>query len=121
MPMILNAYAILDAFIILFRLGFGLLILLIGLSAWRAWNSHQTLSEKHQAIDARLHLLFQMATVLFALNIVSWPILYLVLQSYVPEWPEVMCIYGVTRIGTGSMGTARYLPLLLQFLQATKP
>jgi hypothetical protein len=49
--MILNAYAILDAFINLFRLGFGLLILLIGLSAWRVWNSHQTLSEKHQAID----------------------------------------------------------------------
>jgi hypothetical protein len=119
--MILNGYSILDAFVISFRLGLGLLILLIGLSVWRTWNSQHSLSEKHQAIDARLHLLFQMAVVLFVLNLASWPILYLVLQSYVPEWPEVMCIYGVTQIGAGSAGPARYLPMLLQSLQATKP
>jgi hypothetical protein len=47
--------------------------------------------------------------------------LYLLLQSYVREWPGVMCIYGVTRIGTGSAGTARLLPGLVDALQLTGP
>jgi hypothetical protein len=119
--MILNGYAILDAFITTFRLGFGLLVVLVGISAWRTWEARQPLAEKQQSIGARLHLLFQMAVLLLVLNIASWPVFYLVLLSYVPEWPGVMCIYGVTRIGTGSAGPARFLPLLLQFLQATKP
>jgi hypothetical protein len=43
------------------------------------------------------------------------------LQSYVTEFPGAMCIYGVTRIGEGSLGPARHLPGLLVFLQITKP
>ena len=55
------------------------------------------------------------------LEVASWPILYLLLQSYVREWPGVMCIYGVTRIGEGSAGISRFLPPLLAALQAMKP
>jgi hypothetical protein len=58
---------------------------------------------------------------LLGLNVVSWPILYLLLQSYVAEWPDVMCIYGVTRIGAGSIGVSRFLPPLVDAPQATKP
>jgi hypothetical protein len=58
---------------------------------------------------------------LLALNVLAWPIFYLLLQSYVAEWPGVMCIYGVTRVGTGSIGAARFLPTLLTVLQITKP
>src|SRR5262249_763476 len=43
------------------------------------------------------------------------------LQSYVPEWPGVMCIYGVTQVGTGSLGPSRFLPGLVKLLQMTKP
>ena len=32
-----------------------------------------------------------------------------------------MCIYGVTRIGEGSVGISRFLPPLLAALQAAKP
>lgn len=32
-----------------------------------------------------------------------------------------MCVYGVTRIGTGSLGASRFLPPLLEALQLTKP
>jgi hypothetical protein len=53
--------------------------------------------------------------------VVSWPLLYLLLQSYVSEWPGIMCIYGVTRIGAGSIGPSRFLPPLLTALQITKP
>jgi hypothetical protein len=65
--------------------------------------------------------LYLLAVLLAGLNIASWPVVYLLLQSYVPEWPEAMCIYGVTRVGTGSVGSARFLPALITALQWTKP
>jgi hypothetical protein len=55
------------------------------------------------------------------LNLASWPLFYLLLQSYVAEWPGVMCIYGVTQIGAGSLGPSRFLPGLLATLQVVKP
>jgi len=52
---------------------------------------------------------------------VSWLLLYLLLQSYVPEWPGVMCMQGVKRIGTGSLGAAGWLPALVATLEWTRP
>lgn len=119
--MILNAYAVLDAFVSLLRLGLGLSILGLGWFAWRTWRQHNLESDGRQTLEDRLHLLLLLAVVLLSLNVLSWPILYLLLQSYVPEWPGVMCIYGVTRIGTGSVGVSRFLPSLVTALQAMKP
>jgi hypothetical protein len=119
--MILNAYAVLDAFVSLLRLGLGVLVLVGGLAAWRAWGHQAATPEGRKAVEERCYLLFVLAGFLLALNIVSWPIFYLLLQSYVPQWPGVMCIYGVTRVGAGSLGPARFLPGLLAALQAAKP
>jgi hypothetical protein len=119
--MILNAYAVLDAFVSLLRLGLGLAIVALGFWVWRAWRRPSRDPEDRQALEDRLHLLLLLAVVLLWLNVLSWPTLYLLLQSYVPEWPGVMCIYGVTRIGTGSLGVSRFLPPLVTALQAMKP
>jgi hypothetical protein len=119
--MILNGYAVLDVFISALRLGLGLLILWLGFFAWRAWSRRAAAPDDITALENRSYLLFQMAGLLLALNIVAWPILYLLLQSYVPEWPGVMCIYGVTQIGSDSLGPGRFLPPLLKTLQTTKP
>ena len=119
--MILNAYAVLDAFVSLLRLGLGLSLLGLGWLAWRTWRRHNREPEDRQTLEDRLHLLLLLAVVLLWLNVLSWPIFYLLLQSYVPEWPGVMCIYGVTRIGTGSLGVSRFLPSLVSALQAMKP
>jgi hypothetical protein len=73
------------------------------------------------AVDAGLPLLGHLATVLTAVAVVAWPLLYLLLDAYVPQWRGVVCIQGVTRIGEGSVGPARLLPPLLGVLQATKP
>jgi hypothetical protein len=118
--MILNSYAVLDAFLGLLRLALGLLVLGLGLGAVRAWRRAPG-PEARQAVEDRSYLLFLLAGLLLVLNVLSWPVLYLLLQSYVPEWPGVMCIYGVTRIGTGSIGPARLLPPLLDGLEASKP
>jgi hypothetical protein len=43
------------------------------------------------------------------------------MQSYIPQWPGVMCIYGVTQVGSGSLGASRFLPALVLTLQWIKP
>lgn len=116
--MILNSYAALDALVSLLRLGLGLLVLGLALSSWRRWRHG---GEARRAAEERGDLLALLAGLLLVLNGVSWPLLYLLLQSYVTEWPGVMCVYGVTRIGAGSLGPARFLPLLLGVLQALAP
>jgi hypothetical protein len=119
--MILNAYAVLDGFLSLLRLGLGLLVIWLGFLAYRVWSRHASAPEERTALEDRSYLLFQLAGLLLALNVASWPILYLLLQSYVPEWPGVMCVYGVTQIGCDSVGVSRFLPPLLKTLRATKP
>jgi hypothetical protein len=118
--MILNSYAVLAGCASLLRLALGLVVLGLGVSAWRR-NRKALGPASRTALEDRCYLIFLLALLLLGLNLASWPLLYLLLQSYVPEWPGVMCIYGVTQIGAGSMGTSRFLPELLQALQATKP
>jgi len=119
--MILNTYAVLDGFVGLLRLGLGLLVLSLGLAAWRAWRRTASLPDDRKALEDRCYLLFLLGGLLLVLNLLSWPVFYLLLQSYVPEWPNVMCIYGVTRIGSGSIGSSRFLPPLVTGLQIGKP
>jgi hypothetical protein len=102
----------------LLRLILSVLVLVMGAVAWRAaCNSNADRS----SLENRCYLLFLLALTLVGLNLMSWPLLYLLLQSYVPHWSGVMCIYGVTQIGAGSMGPSRHLPTLLLLLQCTKP
>jgi hypothetical protein len=118
--MILNAYAVLDGFLAILRLGLGLLVIFLALATWRARRRRgdEVIASKR---EERGTLLFLAAFALVGLAIVSWPVFYLLLQSYIPEWPGVMCIYGVTQIGAGSVGTARFLPDLLRSMQLLKP
>jgi hypothetical protein len=118
---ILNAYAVLDAFVSLLRLGLGLLIVWLALSTWTSWRPVALGPEARKTLEDRCYLLFLLAGLLLALNVLAWPIFYLLLQSYVSQWPGVMCIYGVTRIGAGSAGISRFLPPLLTTLQTIKP
>jgi hypothetical protein len=118
--MILNTYAVLLAFVSLLRLVLGGLVFGVAAVAWRASGRAAT-PEGRAALEDRSYLLFLMTLLLLGLNLVSWPLLYLLLQSYVPEWPGVMCVYGVTQVGAGSLGPARFLPGLLRFLHGAEP
>jgi hypothetical protein len=119
--MILNSYAVLDGFVSLLRLGLGLVVLWLGLSVLRTWKHRKRGGEGRKITEDRGYLLLLLAGLLLVLNVAAWPIFYLLLQSYVPEWPGVMCIYGVTRIGTGSLSVSRFLPSLVTTLQLLKP
>lgn len=118
--MFLNGYTILSLFLCLTRLLMAAAVLLVGFSVWRGLSRPRG-DVQTEAVENRAYLLFSTATVLIALNVASWPVLYLMLQSYVREWPQIMCVYGVTRIGTGTLGASRFLPVLVTGLQWTKP
>jgi hypothetical protein len=117
--MLLNPYAVLMVFVALLRCFLGVVVLGVGLAAWRAGKP--ATPEGVTSLENRIYLLFLVAIVLLGLNLISWPLMYLLLQSYVPQWPGIMCIYGVTQVGKGSLGAARFLPDLLRVLQASKP
>ncbi len=118
--MILNTYAVLVVFIASLRLGISILVVGLGLRA--LWTGRPDLRpDSHEVAGNRFYLLFLLSLVLLGLNVASWPLLYLLLQSYVMEFPGVMCIYGVTQIGEGSLGPARHLPTLVTLLQIMKP
>jgi len=119
--MILNSYAVLDGFVTLLRLGLGILVVYISAASLWRYYSGAGRPEIRWLAEERSNLLFLLAGLLLILNIASWPLLYLLLQSYVSQWPGIMCIYGVTRIGAGSVGPSRFLPLLLTALQTMKP
>jgi hypothetical protein len=117
---ILNSFAILALFLSIVRLVLALLVIAWGIRF--CLQGCRVLSpEDRRERENQFYLLFLGGPLLLALNLVSWPVLYLLLHSYVAEWPGVMCIYGVTRIGAGSTGTSRFLPGLLQALQWAKP
>lgn len=111
--MILNAYSVLAAFLAAVQLLLGIAVTAAGVAALRG--------PRHDDAEARFYLPFLLATVLVAVAAVSWPLLFLLLQSWVPEWPGVMCIQGVTRVGENGFGPERWLPRLLDALQWTKP
>src|SRR5262249_30171685 len=119
-PMLLNSYGVLDAFVASLRIFAGLLTLGLGVSVW--WGCRATPATDSEPIpEGRTHLLFLLAFLLLGLNIACWPLFYLLLQSYVGEVRGAMCIYGVLRVGTGTIGPSRFLPGLVQALQLTKP
>lgn len=118
--MIVNAYAVLDGFLCLLRAGLGVAVVVLAVGAIRSWTEAGS-DDRRTAVEDRGSLLALLTGLLVGLNVAAWPVLYLLLQSYVPEWPGVMCVYGVTRIGTGSLGPSRFLPRLVTALELIKP
>lgn len=72
-------------------------------------------------LESRTYLAALLAYLLLGLSLASWVVFYLMLDSFVPQWPGAMCIYGVTLIGEGSRGVYGWLPMLVTLLQWIKP
>lgn len=108
--MILNGYSALAAFAAVLRIGLGVAVVWIALRALR-----------RRGEESPAHLGFALGATLLGLSVASWPLIYLVLQSYVPEWTGVMCVQGVALIGSNSLGVASHLPGLVGFLEFAKP
>jgi hypothetical protein len=116
--MFVNPYSVLAAFVAVLEglLGLVLLVLVLRASGRRAVS----VAGPERSSDV-VPMLGWAALVLVALALVSWPLLYLLLQSQVPLWPGVMCIQGVLDVGRDAAGSAAWLPALAATLQVTKP
>jgi hypothetical protein len=108
--MILNTFALTALFI-----GTISLLLTVGSVFSALYFFHQ--SKKCEGIDekarmeVRIHLSLLLLLTAFLLRLVSWPLFYILLQSYVPSVTGAMCIFGVTRV----------MPVFIAFLQILKP
>ncbi|MHC4952348.1 MAG: hypothetical protein ACYTGZ_00535 [Planctomycetota bacterium] len=109
--MVLNGYSGIAAFAALLRIGLGLFLLAAAVQSLR----------RREESESRYYLRFIVGATLLGVALAAWPLFYLVLQSYVGLWPGVMCIDGVTRIGTNSANAAAHLPGLIAFLEWSKP
>jgi hypothetical protein len=86
----------------------------------RALRRARTAEEQDLAEIESLRPALQ-ALVLLVILLASTGLLIQTLASYVPLWPTIFCIDGVTRIGVGTVGAARHLAPLLDGLAVTKP
>lgn len=118
--MTLNAYAVFAVWCCAIRAVLGGLVTVWAAAAARRWKS-SGVEANRAALEDRYYLLFLLAIILLGMVCLAWPLYYLVLASYVPSWPGAMCIYGITQIGRGSLGSSRVLPSLVGALEVLKP
>lgn len=119
--MIFNAYAVLAIFVGLLELALGVwVVCLTGTALARRRTAFTAVAPVHTD-ESRASLLLLLAFALLGASVASWPLLYLLLASYIPEWLGVMCVQGVSRVGTGSEGAGGWLPTLVRTLEFTKP
>jgi hypothetical protein len=108
--MIINKYSVL----LLFMAGLGIAMagVLAATAAWAAWRIGASRSEQQtSAAERSVHLATLVAVVGLVILVLSWLLFYAMLNSFVPEIPGAMCIYGVTKV----------MPVTTSLIQAAQP
>jgi hypothetical protein len=108
--MILNPFALTALFIGTLSLVLAAGSVFSALHFHRQWKRCEGADEK-AGIEIRIHLSRLLLLTAFLLRLVSWPLFYILLQSYIPIVTGAMCIFGVTRV----------MPAFVAFLQILKP
>jgi hypothetical protein len=118
----LNPFSVLAAFVAALELGLGAVVLTLVVRSLRRRRAAAASGATGAASDDS-PLVASAAMVLVALSALSWPVLYLLLQSLVPYFQDagVMCMQGVLRVGSESVGPSARLPALVTALEWTKP
>ena len=107
--MVVNKYSVLSLFMA--SLGLALAGVLATTASWAAWGIHRGRGELDVSRAERsIHLATLVAVVCLAILLIGWPLLYAMLDSFVPEIPGAMCIYGVTKV----------MPVMNAVVQAAK-
>ncbi len=118
--MLINAPSIVAGGLALLQCVLAITVSVHAVGALRLATRARNAEERDAAETARLRPVVAAVGVL-VVAAASWPLLIAVLDSHVGEWPGTICIQGVTRIGERSLGSARFLPLLLDTILVTKP
>jgi hypothetical protein len=108
--MIVNKYSVLSLFVD--SLGLALAAVLALSAAWAARRIRRSRGELDaDRAEQTIHLATLVAMVCLAILVIGWPLLYAMLDSFVPEIPGAMCIYGVTKV----------MPVANALVQAARP
>jgi hypothetical protein len=111
----LDAFSVVVAFLAVIEVALGVTAAVLGARQLR--RPPATSGET----DLRRPLIALVAATLVVVTVVSAPLFYLLLASWVPRWSGVMCVEGVRRIGLGAAGAVGMLPRLVGALDVAKP
>ncbi|MDG6025846.1 MAG: hypothetical protein E3K40_03855 [Candidatus Brocadia sp.] len=110
--MIVNIYTLIMLFVAFVSLFLGGFLFYAALRMLLCSESASAMSlETKSKFEERGYLVFLLACVILSVRMLAWPWFYFMLQSFVPEVPGAMCMFGVTQI----------LPSTVTFLQILKP
>jgi len=108
--MIVNKYSVLSLFVD--ALGLVLAVVLAISASWAARRIGRGRGELDASrAEQSIHLATLVAMVCLVFLVIGWPLLYAMLDSFVPEIPGAMCIYGVTKV----------MPVANALVQAARP
>ena len=108
--MIVNVFSITMLFIAVLSAGLGIFCGIASFLLFLKWGRSLSTEERTAAED-RAYLVLLVACVVLGIRVLSWPMFYAALHSFVPEVPGAMCIYGVTQVWPG----------FTRFMQIIKP
>ncbi|MEK7296307.1 MAG: hypothetical protein AAB069_00270, partial [Planctomycetota bacterium] len=108
--MIINVHTIIMLFVAFVSVALGGYLLYATIRAILAFRGILS-SETKARFEQKGYLIFLVACVVLFVRMLIWPWFYFMLQSFVPEIPGAMCMFGVTQI----------LPATVTFLQIIKP
>jgi len=108
--LILNVFTITLVFISLLTL----VLLIVGCIGTvllkKGFNSSASV-ENRRKLEIRLYLVLLLVSAALLLRGLSWPLFYLMLQSFIPDVPGAMCIFGTTQVN----------PIMIRSLELLKP
>jgi hypothetical protein len=108
--MIINTFTIISLFVAAISLVLGIFQAGVSVYLYRSWKTVKT-GEQKTKLEDLAYLVLLMASVVLMVRLLSWPLFYATLNSYVPDVQGAMCIAGVTQIN----------PSLAKALQVIKP
>ncbi len=77
----------------------------------RSKEKEQDGREHETSVENRLYLAFLLVAAALLCRGLNWPLFYLMLQSFIPDVPGAMCIFGTTQV----------MPVLIRSLEVLKP
>lgn len=113
--MILNGYTVIMLFIALLTGVLALILLVLSLGVYRRWRVGLPEAQRSE-MENRSYLLLVMAAVVLSVKLLSWPFLYVTLQSYIPYIRGAMCIFGVTQAQPSLSGVIQVLRPVVFFV-----
>jgi hypothetical protein len=108
--MVLNAFALTSLFVGIISLILMTAAALSALYFHRQYRKSEGIDERASA-QSRVNLSMLLLFTAFLLRLATWPLFYILLQSFIPVVPGAMCIYGVTQV----------MPAFTALLQVLKP